>query len=74
MSEEEISIASVDQAEAALSAAKCAFYESGKSEEFRPAFVEAKREVVAVRRAWRQQEEQAGRRNGFVGGDVTRES
>lgn len=71
---EEISIAEVDQAEAALADAKSAFYESGKSEELQGAFADAKRDAVAARRAWRQQEEQAGRRSGFVGGDVTREN
>lgn len=74
MSEEEISIARVDQAEAALADAKATYYESGKAEEHKAAFDEAKQEVVAARRAWRQQEEQAGRRSGFVGGDVTREN
>lgn len=71
---DEVSIARVDQAEAALADAKAVYYESDRAEEHKAAFQEAKQEVVAARQAWRQQEEQAGRRNGFVGGDVTRET
>jgi predicted P-loop ATPase len=65
----EVSIADIDQAEAALAAAKEAYYGSDKAEEHREAFQEAKRNVVQLRSAWRTQETAAGRR-GLVGGDA----
>jgi hypothetical protein len=65
----EISIADVDQAEAALAAAREAYYASDKTDADKVAFGEAKRAVVEVRSAWRAQEESAGRR-GPVGGDA----
>lgn len=67
----EISIADVDQAEAALSTAKQKYHGSGKSPDHKDEFLEAKRNVVRLRTAWRAQEEQAGRR-GLVGGDAVK--
>lgn len=62
----EVSIAEVDQAEAALAEAKAAYADNPDT---KAEFLEAKRQVVAVRQAYRQQEEAAGRR-GRVGGDA----
>jgi hypothetical protein len=61
----EITVAEVDQAEAALAAAK-----KGKDVEKRQAAMDA---LAEVRSAFRLQEEQAGRRVGLVGGDATPE-
>lgn len=66
--EHEVSIADVDQAEARLAEAKDKKRaDEISSEEFRA----VKNEVNSLRQAWRRQEELAGRRNGFVGGDAT---
>lgn len=59
---DELTIADVDQAEARLADAKANL----TGQEYR----DVKREVVAIRSAWRQQEEAAGRRAGRVGGDA----
>ena len=66
-----MTIADVDQAEAALAAAKEKYHGSGKAEKHAAEFREAKREVVRLRSAWRAQEEAAGRR-GTVGGDAVK--
>lgn len=69
----EVSIADVDQAEAALADAKEAHYAPGeRSAEEQQAYDATKEHVVAVRRAWREQEESAGRRGPgvTVGGDA----
>lgn len=66
--EQEVSIADVDQAEARLAEAKDKKRAGDLGdEEFRA----VKNEVNNLRQAWRRQEEAAGRRNGFVGGDAT---
>lgn len=70
----DISIAEVDQAEAALADAKSTWYGSDKDPAHRDAFDAAKREVVRVRQAYRLQEEAAGRRGGPVGGDAMKEN
>lgn len=69
---DEISIAEVDQAEAALADAKNAYRENEDDAAAKETFLDAKRHVVAVRSAWRKQEEDAGNR-GLVGGDATTE-
>lgn len=61
----EITIAEVDQAEAALAAAK-----KGKDPERKQQAAESLQEL---RTAYRLQEEAAGRRTGLVGGDATPE-
>lgn len=68
----EITIAEVDQAEAALKDTKEAYYASDKAPEESAAFREAKRAVVSLRQAWRLQEEAAGRRSGLAGGDAVK--
>jgi hypothetical protein len=68
----EISLAEVDQAEAALKDAKEAYYASGKAPEETERFREVKREIVAIRQAYRIQEEAAGRRTGLAGGDAVK--
>lgn len=69
----EISVAEVDQAEAALADAKATYNASEKTEEDAAAFRAAKRQTVELRQAWRLQEEAAGRRTGKVGGDAVAE-
>lgn len=61
----DITIADVDQAEAALADAK-ARKQAGDASDY----VNVKRRAVQTRVGWRQQEEAAGRRNGKVGGDA----
>jgi hypothetical protein len=73
MGEEEISLADVDQAEAALADAKAAFYASDKGPEASVPFKAAKLECNQVRQAYRTQEVAAGRR-GPVGGDAVKEN
>lgn len=70
----EITVAEVDQAEARLKDAKEAYYASDKAPEEAESFRDAKREIVAVRQAWRVQEEAAGRRTGLAGGDAVKEN
>lgn len=65
----ELTIADLDQAETRLQSAKKA--RRGKRMNHDD-YQNVKREVVAVRRAWREQEEKAGRRTGFVGGDAVK--
>jgi hypothetical protein len=62
----EVTIADVDQAEAALADAK-ARREAGEDV---PEYRDVKREAVRARRDWRLQEEAAGRRTGRIGGDA----
>jgi hypothetical protein len=63
----EVSIADVDQAEARLAEAK----DKKRADEIDPEeFRAIKNEVNNLRQAWRRQEEAAGRRGGFVGGDA----
>lgn len=61
----EITVAELDQAEAELAQAK-----KSKNVERR---AEASQRLADLRSAWRIQEEAAGRRAGFVGGDAAKE-
>lgn len=67
----EISIAEVDQALAAMSESKKKYYDSDKSDAHKAEFKENKNRLNELRKAWKLQEEAAGRR-GLVGGDATK--
>lgn len=68
----EITVADIDQAEAALLDEKGKYHGSGKSAEHKPAFDAAKKHLVTLRQQYRIQEEAAGRRTGKVGGDAVK--
>lgn len=68
----EITVAEVDQAEAALAEAKAKYHGSDKKDG-KAEFQQAKRDVVQLRQQFRMQEEAAGRRTGMVGGDAVKE-
>lgn len=69
----EISVGEVDQAEAALLEAKRKAQRKSATNADQRAYQEAAQELSNVRRAWREQEESAGRRTGLAGGDATPE-
>lgn len=68
-----ILLTDVEAAEADLAVAKQAHYADRENADLRDTFKEAKKDVIAVRLAWRRQEELAGTRSGFVGGEATQE-
>lgn len=64
----EITLAEVDQAEAALLEAKTAARAKGATDDDQATRKQAANDLVAVRSAYRRQEEAAGRRGGLVVG------
>lgn len=63
----DLTVGDVDQAEAALVDVK---HKHAAGDMSREDYNAAKRAAVAVRVAWRQQEEAAGNRTGRIGGDA----